>query len=193
MYSSDNDQLSVMSGSFSTAGKAMWPAPGGLNTANSGAAWTVEIYPYVKNIGIFSDPSQADTYVDYMFNVQSASCGYLPPTYTVQDSWTPSGSNLGQCYYPLVWIPNPATKIEFICGSYGGSPGNWMGSWPEITMAGGFLGGFNTPANPITRVTPHNGGANIAYFDGHVGFGTPQGIGIIQVANTGAWYPTATS
>jgi prepilin-type N-terminal cleavage/methylation domain-containing protein/prepilin-type processing-associated H-X9-DG protein len=118
----------------------------GREMGNPGQSWRVTIYPYLKNIQVFSCPSNPN-------NKQLSNDGYTARSYACNGNddntpgLTPMHANGGA---PISQIQYPAQLILFT---------ESVDGWSDIPGSYNFNGGL---------FASHSGDANIAFADGHV-------------------------
>lgn len=180
MYSGDNDDTAM---TFPYA--ARWSSPSYVN-GEKGLHWADRLQPYVKNKGIFSNPSNTDT-------LYQAS-GYWKPGAT-----SATDTNINNFYRVTYTYNHLLSHADFSPDEPGaasltsvGSPAetvmlgpsnNWF-SWSSCQSSGGnnrylawniSVGGWGYElwgANKISQVgtAGFGGGANFSYVDGHAKF-----------------------
>jgi prepilin-type N-terminal cleavage/methylation domain-containing protein/prepilin-type processing-associated H-X9-DG protein len=191
-YIQDYDEV-IPIGAYGTSGTA--------NAPNS--RWYRDIYPYVKNVGVFTCPSRTG--------------GSFSPTLQAANAYRPQGPssaggyginrNLVSSHFPptaggssksLAQIPDAAGTFLITdaaqCGSdlLGKAPAAWdkyqtgASDWqvtPPTDWTGGSKGRYtSTNSNDLRRpIARHNGGLTVIYVDGHSKWskierflGTPQ-------------------
>ncbi len=173
MYSTDNDQRSVLMGSYSLYASGPWVVLPGFSPSycQGGIAWPQLLQPYIKNVQIYSCPSQADSAYDYMINATGQGC------------WC--GGN-GLCSFAIEKIQSPAERLMFIEGTCGGGPGCYGPNAYALTYLTGYLT-YAPTVSPRTRAVPHNEGANCNFFDGHAKWMSMNSL--IDTANAYMWSP----
>jgi prepilin-type N-terminal cleavage/methylation domain-containing protein/prepilin-type processing-associated H-X9-DG protein len=114
--------------------------------------WAQQVYPYVKNEGLFVCPSNPAS--GFVYNPQ------------VRDSYFGYGMNYWMTYYyyystgALAYITTPAETIWYTdCNYYVVYPCYYMATYPDNATYG--LNGY---ARLQLR---HNGGVNVTFVDGH--------------------------
>ncbi len=122
-----------------------WPAPYYM--------WHQQMYPYVKNIQIFTCPSMPNYYLDTQ-----------PDGSPAYDSTLGYGMNYEVTYFyralNMSDFTRPAQTIWFAdCKYYVCYPAYYTFTYPENATYG-----LNGPARIDIR---HNDGVNLAFFDGH--------------------------
>jgi prepilin-type N-terminal cleavage/methylation domain-containing protein/prepilin-type processing-associated H-X9-DG protein len=159
---------------------------------DSSAFWTMAIYPYVKNTGVYKCPDDLGELTDAwagcsddngkndLFNTQPnyvsyGFCEYLADTPKYAAIPAPAqqlllSDSVDQLTSvgPLGWWGGGAASIVARVAFANDTDGNIFtenGSWNETWTATNFLSYFSQ--GQLDSATRHHGGANIAFADGH--------------------------
>jgi prepilin-type N-terminal cleavage/methylation domain-containing protein/prepilin-type processing-associated H-X9-DG protein len=168
MYDQDYDDNYAIAGTFAAGGAALWPwaTTWGFTNSYTGVAWPWVLQPYIKNTKLYSDPSQGDSKIDYMYNITDWCTGTYSMSYAYQSPMGPE-------------ILSPAQRIMFTCGEYGATGGGYYGC--DIISAANYAYSYLISQTPSATFAltwaPHNNGNNCSFFDGHVAWEAMEYLG----------------
>jgi len=167
MYTQDFDEAQV---SAATLVSSTYTFPNGCQIGTCGgyasggqmccSLWGHSLYPYIKNIGVYSDPSNSYKYPGNYHPFGGVSANTLALS--------------GGCSTPmnLAAFEKPADTIMFVDSGSGGVGGDYYLAWWGYAFA-----------NNATCVAPrHSGMVQVAFVDGHVKTMPPT-----QLQSTDPW------
>jgi len=156
-----------------------WPGPGGFSgtTPSLSIFWTEAVMPYIKNMQIFSCPSNSGT---------TGTANYPPVNYNIQYGLNEFvlGRQDWQGTVPVAEaaIDKPA-EVGVIGDTWNDPSGTWGQIWASFGCAADldkdgkneYYWCSSNPASPDWKygVPRHTGGINVVFFDGHAKFSGP--------------------